>query len=105
MNLLTLIRKELQDNSGKLSPRFIDQLANNPDNKVTHSQLTPNTRVCVVTLPTGHDLVGYAQVLDAKNDVELIGQELAYKNAIDRLWSVCGNIAKIVDLEKGKPND
>lgn len=96
MELLALIRNELGKSNGKLSLSFIESLANNPDNKITHHQMTPNTRVCVVTLPSGHDLVGYAQVLDAKNDVELIGQEVAYKNAIDQLWSVCGNIAKVV---------
>ena len=95
MDLFALIKVELEESGGKLSPKFITSLANNPDNKVSHAQVTPNTRVCVVTLPSGHDLVGYAQVLDAKNDVELIGQEVAYTNAIDQLWSVCGNIAKI----------
>ena len=96
MQLLELIKTELEKSNGKLSLSFIESLANNPDNKVSHCQVTPNTRVCVVTLPSGHDLVGYAQVLDAKNDVESIGQEVAYKNAIDQLWSVCGNIAKVV---------
>ena len=102
MNLLEMLRNELLETGGKISPRFIDELANHSQTKVTHCQVTPNTRVCVVTLPTGHDLVGYAQVLDAKNDVELIGQEVAYKNAIENLWAVCGSIAKIVDLTKGK---
>lgn len=105
MNLLTMIRDELQKSGGKLSYVFIESIANHPDNKITHVQPTPNTRVCVVTLPTGHDLVGYGQVLDAKNDIELIGQGVAYDNAIEQLWSVCGNIAKIVDLDKGKSDD
>lgn len=96
MNLPELIKKELIKNSGKLSPTFIESIANHPDIKITHAQLTPNTRVCVVTLPSGHDLVGYAQVIDAKNDIESIGQEVAYKNAIGQLWSVCGTIAKVV---------
>jgi len=96
MSLLKSIEHELDRNGGKLSPKFIDTIANNSLNKVTHHQMTPNTRVCVVTLYSGHELVGYAQVLDAENDVELIGQEVAYKNAIEQLWSVCGNIAKVV---------
>lgn len=96
MNLLQDIGKELQDKGNKLSPGFIDDIANHPNTKVTHAQLTPNTRVCVVTLPSGHDLVGYAQVLDANNDVPLIGQEVAYNNAIEQLWQTCGNIAKAI---------
>ena len=94
MSLIKSIENELKKSGGKISPRFIDNIANNPLNEVTHHRMTLNTRVCVVTLYSGHELVGYAQVLDAKNDVELIGQEVAYKNAIEQLWSVCGNIAK-----------
>lgn len=94
MDLINLIKNELERSGNKLSPTFIDTLAHHTDTKVTHHQMTPNTRVCVVTLPTGHELVGYAQVLDAKNDVELIGQSVAYKNAIENLWQTCGNIAK-----------
>lgn len=100
MNLLKMIKAELVANNGKLSVDFINDIANDPKIKITHTQVTPNTRVCVVTLPSGHDLVGYAQVLDAKNDIELIGQEVAYRNAIDNLWSVCGNIAKVIDFTK-----
>ena len=94
MKLHQLVKKELNRNMNKLSETFIDSLAFHKDTKVTHAQITPNTRVCVVTLPSGHDLVGYAQVLDSKNDQELIGQEVAYQNAIEQLWQVCGNIAK-----------
>ena len=96
MDLIEMLRVELKENSGKISQRFIEGLANHPNTKVTHCQVTANTRVCVVTLPSGHDLVGYAQVLDAKNDVPLIGQEVAYKNAVERLWEVCGSVAKAI---------
>jgi len=41
-------------------------------------------------------LVGYAQVLDPANDVESVGQEIAYKKTIEQLWSVCGVIAKTI---------
>jgi hypothetical protein len=92
MYLNKAVEDELRRNGNKLSKDFIDRVAYTAT--VVHHQMTPNTRVCVVTLPSGHDLVGYAQVLDAKNDVELIGQEVAYKNAVEQLWSVCGNIAK-----------
>jgi len=64
--------KAVNDNGGKIPESFVNYYLYHTETKVTHAQLTPNTRVCVITLPTGHDLVGYAQVLDAKNDVELI---------------------------------
>ena len=86
----------MEANGGKIPVSFIDQHLNHSDTKVTHVQLTPNTRVCVITLTTGHDLVGYAQVLDADNDVELIGQEIAYNNAKELIWATFGSIAKVL---------
>ena len=90
------LKKGLEDNSGKIPYTLCDEILAATDTKVTHSQITPNTRVCVITLPTGHDLVGYAQVLDSKNDVELVGQEVAYKNAAEKVWQTLGNIAKVL---------
>ena len=90
------LKNDILNNSGKISPLFIVKHLNDSKTKVSHAQLTPNTRVCVITLTTGHDLVGYAQVLDAKNDVELIGQEIAYENAKENIWSVFGSIAKVL---------
>jgi len=90
------LRNELENNKGKISKTFCDGMLNDPQTQVTHAQVTPNTRVCVITLTTGHDLIGYAQVLDAKNDVELIGQEVAYENAAENIWAVLGSIAKVI---------
>ncbi len=89
------LKKELDQNMGKISLTFIENELNSA--KVTHAQVTPNTRVCVITLLSGHDLVGYAQVLDAKNDVKLIGQEVAYNNAKEKAWNVFGSIAKVIE--------
>ena len=90
------LKDELNKNDGKISFQFIESYLNHKDTKVSHAQLTPNTRVCVITLPTGHDIVGYAQVLDSKNDVELMGQEVAYDNAKENIWSVFSSIAKVL---------
>ena len=81
------------NNGGKIPQSFIENELNRA--KVSHAQVTPNTRVCVITTLSGHDLVGYAQVLDAKNDVELVGQEIAYKRAAEEAWVVYGAIAKV----------
>ncbi len=92
MNELTeAIRAELKSNGNKISFPFIENLAKSA--KVTHVQITPKTRVCALTLDTGHEVVGYARVLFAENDVEAIGQEVAFNNARDELWSMCGSIA------------
>lgn len=92
---MTYVEEELDRNNNKLSSNFIERIANHERNIVTHVQVTPNTRVCVITLFSGHELVGYAQVLDKKNDVALLGQEVAYNNAINGLWQLCGNLAKV----------
>lgn len=90
------LKNDLDKNSGKISFQFIEKYLNDSDTKVSHARITPNTRVCVITLSTGHDLVGYAQVLDSKNDVELIGQEVAYDNAKEECWAAFGAIAKVI---------
>jgi len=92
MNIIELIKDGLATNGNKLSAKLIDRLY--LSSKITHVQPTPNTRVCVITLPTGHEVVGYAQVLDAANDVEEIGQRIAEENAKEEIWGLCGAIAK-----------
>jgi hypothetical protein len=96
MMLIERLTEELKKNNGKIPKSFVESILNHKDTKVSHAKLTPNTRVCVITTVYGHDLVGYAQVLDASNDVELTGQSIAYKNAADQLWSVLGSVAKIL---------
>ena len=91
MDLRTMIKDELAENGNKISFKFIEELAATA--KVTHMQITPNTRVCALTLDSGHEVVGYARVLFAENDVATIGQGVAFDNARDELWSICGSIA------------
>ena len=93
MNLQQLINEELSSNSNKLSPDFILDIFN--QSKLSYTQLSPNTRVCLLTLPAGHEIVGIAQVLDAANDVEAIGNQVAMSNATEQLWKLCGTIAKL----------
>lgn len=53
-------------------------------------------RACTITLPTGHEVVGIAQVLDAKNDNEDIGNAVALTRAKNELWPLLGSIAKVL---------
>lgn len=87
------IFNELVDNNGKLSKAFIDSVAATAS--VNYSRPTPNMRLCILTLPTGHEVLGKAQVLDALNDVEELGNQVAYDNAVNELWALCGTIAKL----------
>ena len=87
------IQLELEANNGKLSYLFIQSVA---DSATTiYLNPTPNMRLCILTLPTGHEVLGKAQVLDSANDIEEIGNKVAYDNAVNELWAVCGTIAKL----------
>jgi len=88
------IKANLKCNGGKISPDFIDNLAEHAEKIYLHP--TPNTRICVLRIYSGHEVVGVAQVLDAKNDVEEIGNRVAFDNAKNELWKVCGSIAKVI---------
>lgn len=93
-DLIERIQLALKANNNKLSPDFIGSLV--LEGEVKHFQLTPTMRVCVITLPSGHEVLGKAQVLDPANDVESIGQAVAYDNAVNELWMSIGSIAKAV---------
>lgn len=87
------IFNELVANNNKLSKTFIDSIVATAS--VTYLKPTSNMRLCVLTLPTGHEVLGKAQVLDAINDNEELGNQVAYNNAVNELWSLCGAIAKL----------
>lgn len=93
MNLQQLIIEELSSNFNKISPTFINSIVS--QSTTQYFQLTPNMRVCVITLPTGHEVLGKAQVLDVANDVEEIGNKVALTNATNELWALVGTIAKL----------
>ena len=93
MNLQQLIIDELSSNSNRISPTFINSIVS--QSTIQYFQLTPNMRVCVITLPTGHEVLGKAQVLDVANDVEEIGNKVALTNATNELWMLVGTIAKL----------
>lgn len=92
--LIQDIKHELSVNSNKISKRFIDDLADSATS-IIYLRPTTNMRLCIITLPSGHEVLGKAQVLDSANDVEELGNKVAYDNAVNELWAVCGTIAKL----------
>lgn len=93
MNLQQLIIDELEVSSNKISPAFIDNIV--AKSTVQYLQPTPNMRLCIITLPTGHEVLGKAQVLDTSNDVESIGNSVALTNATNEIRTLVGSIAKL----------
>lgn len=96
--LVQEIEEELRRNNNKLSMDFVQAVSDRSTG--TYAQLSNNTRVCTLRLPTGHEVVGYARVLDKNNDIEEIGNKVALQNATVELWSLLGTIAKLFIKEK-----
>ena len=92
-DLQQLIIDELAGNSNKISPKFINNLV--AMSLVQYLHPTPNMRLCIITLPTGHEVLGKAQVLDASNDVEQLGNSVALTNATNEIWTLVDSIAKL----------
>jgi len=85
------VKAFLAANDNKLRP---DLLQSEVDKgTVTYLHPTPNMRLCIIKLEAGHEVLGMAQVLDATNDVEEIGNSIAYADAVNKLWPVLGAIA------------
>lgn len=93
MNLQQLIIDELEANSNKISSTFIDNIV--AKSTVQYLHPTPNMRLCIITLPTGHEVLGKAQVLDADNDDESKGNSVALSDAKIEIWTLVGSIAKL----------
>ena len=93
MNLQQSIIDELAGNSNKISPTFINNIV--AQSSIQYLKPTPNMRLCIITLSTGHEVLGKAQVLDASNDVEQIGNNVALTNATNEIWALVGSIAKL----------
>ena len=93
MNLKKMIKVELAKSGNRISLDFINRLIE--VSEIEYFSLSPNTRVCLLRLPTGHEIIGKAQVLDAKNDVEMIGKSVARTDAKNQLWQLVGTIAKL----------
>lgn len=94
LDLVRLIQNDLIANNNKLSTNLINLVVSY--STIRYHHLTPNMRACTITLPTGHEVLGLAQVLDSANDVEEIGNAVALANAKNNLWPVIGSIAKVL---------
>jgi hypothetical protein len=85
------IQKNRDENSGKLSYEFITKLAE--ESEIIYVHPSPRTRICILVLETGHEVLGYARVLNVENDDEELGNKVAFDRAKDELWALCGSIA------------
>ncbi len=94
MDFISGLIANIKDNDGKIGFEFITKYADRAEH--IYLQPTANMRLCVLKLETGHEVIGVAQVLDSKNDVESTGNKIAYNNAVNELWKTFGAIAKVL---------
>ncbi len=93
-SLIQSLKEELTKTENKISPSFVESVV--AISTIKYHHLTPTMRACTITLPTGHEVIGIAQVLDAKNDNEDIGNAVALTRAKNELWPLLGSIAKVL---------
>lgn len=92
MDIIENVKEALAENNNKLSPEYINSVISCSD--ILYLNPTPNMRLCIITLPSGHEVIGVAQVLDAANDIPEFGNQVAYSNAVTEVWKALGSIAK-----------
>jgi len=92
MRLIKKIEKELRENGNKISSKFVEEIGNEAEKIFFH---TKHSVVCVLVLKSGHEVIGYGQVLDVKNFNIEIGKRIAEQNAREKLWEIVGAIAKL----------
>lgn len=58
--------------------------------------LFPGTRltVCCLTLKNGFSVVGFSACVDQSDFDEEIGRDIAYKDAVNKIWEVEGYLAR-----------
>lgn len=61
--------------------------------KIDMGKFGSRTRVCTITLPTGHECIGKSHVVDAANDSSSKGNAAAKRRAVDEVYQVLGTIA------------
>lgn len=95
------IEQKIQDkglNAPRLTPALIDAAIKSADYHVfENSCLT----VCCLTLQNGFTVTGESACASPENFNAEIGQEIAYKNAREKIWALEGYLLKQRLFEKG----
>jgi len=91
--LLHDIKEAMEDNDNKIPYSLIEKEATSAKKIFIHP--TPTTRICILILQSGHEVIGVSRVLDPLNDDEEIGNKVALNHAKTELWNTIGTIAKL----------
>ena len=70
----------------RVTPEQIDSLID----LIQYFRPTGTLTICVLTLKNGFNVTGESACVDPRNFNEQIGQDIAYRNARDKIWSLEG---------------
>jgi len=89
-NIISELKDALVVSGGVLPSWFVEDQARKAN--VTYFKLSDKTRVCLMGLEFGLEIVGKSIVLDAKRDVMVISEEAAFEDAKRQLVVVLNTL-------------
>ena len=75
--------------TGDVAPIFAHE-----DYFAKEDKSTPCLTICILTLENGFTVTGESACASPENFDKLIGQKLAYKNALNKIWQLEGYLLK-----------
>lgn len=57
---------------------------------VEYIKIGKKTTVCCLTMKSGFEVIGISACVDVNNYIKEIGEDLAYKNAFEKIWELEG---------------
>lgn len=58
--------------------------------KAEYIKMGEKTTICCLTLENGFEVIGTSSCVDVLNFNDVIGRDLAYENAVDKVWELEG---------------
>jgi len=90
--LVNSIKWDLKVNNGKLSENLVEGALQESEKRYDYHR---GVTTCIVTLPTGHKVVGYAMIMKECNSDNILGAKVALADAKKKLWNLLAIIAKL----------
>ena len=87
------IEQQLQD-KGLNAPRLNPELIKQTVVSTTYHILTDVLTVCVLTLRNGFTVTGESACASPENFNQEIGEQISYKQALDKVWMLEGYLLK-----------
>ena len=82
--------EEILREKGLNAPRLTPEVIDNSIAKKEFHRLTDVLTVCVVTLTNGYTVTGESACASPENYNKEIGEDIAFKNAREKIWGLVG---------------